>query len=106
MLSKIDKSIAEQLKGKLLEITPLESLVVYGSRARGDSSLDSDLDVYIEVPRITPELRRDISEIAWEVGFEMDRVITTFVTTRVELEQGAMGANPLILNIEREGVRP
>jgi hypothetical protein len=36
----------------------------------------------------------------------MDRVISTFVTTRVELEQGAMGANPLIFNIEREGVRP
>jgi hypothetical protein len=33
-------------------------------------------------------------------------VISTLVTTRVELEQGAMGANPLILNIEREGVRP
>ena len=47
-----------------------------------------------------------VSEIAWEVGFEMDRVISTVVATRDELEQGAMGANPLVLNVEREGVRP
>ena len=42
----------------------------------------------------------------WEVGFEMDRVISTVVTTRTELERGAMGANPLVLNVEREGIRP
>jgi len=28
------------------------------------------------------------------------------VTTRAELEHGAMGANPLVLDVEREGVRP
>jgi uncharacterized protein len=55
---------------------------------------------------VTAELRRRISEIAWEVGFEADRVISTIVTTRDQLEHGAMGANPLILNIEREGIRP
>ena len=50
-------------------------------------------------------LRQRISEIAWEVGFEMERVISTVVTTRAELELGAMGANPLVLNVAREGVR-
>jgi hypothetical protein len=54
----------------------------------------------------TPELRQRISEIAWEVGFERKSLISTVVTTRDELEQGAMGASPLVLEIEREGVRP
>lgn len=85
--------------------SPLD-LRVFGSRARGDATPDSDLDVFIELEACTPELRERISEIAWEVGFEMDRVISTVVTTRTELEHGAMGANPLILSVEREGVRP
>lgn len=64
-----------------------------------------DLDVFIELEEYSPELRQRISELPWEVGFEMDRVITTEVTTRAELEHGAMAANPLVLNIEREGLR-
>ncbi len=104
MLSKIDQSIAEQLKIKLLEITPLESLVVYGSRARGDSSPDSDLDVYIEVPRISPELRRAISEIAWEIGFKNCMIISTFVVTPEGIKEGPVGANPLITAVKLEGV--
>jgi hypothetical protein len=82
---------------------------VFGGRiinAEGIGKDSDDLDVFIELEACTPELRQRISEIAWEVGFEMDRVISTVVTTRVELEHGAMGANPLVLNVEREGVWP
>jgi hypothetical protein len=53
-----------------------------------------------------PELRQRISEIAWEVGFEMDRMISTVMASRAELEHGALRANPLVLNVQREGVRP
>ena len=56
-------------------------LRVFGLRAGGDAELDSDLDVFIEVEACTPELRQRISEIAWEVGFEMGRVISTVVAS-------------------------
>jgi predicted nucleotidyltransferase len=106
MLSETDRQIVREFQRRLAAIVPVLDLRVFGSRARGDAAPDSDLDVFIELEESPPELRQRISEIAWEVGFERDRVISTVVTTRAELEQGAMGASPLVLNIEREGVRP
>jgi predicted nucleotidyltransferase len=106
LLSERDRQIVREFQRRLLTIMPVLDLRVFGSRARGDAAPDSDLDVFIELEETTPESRQRISEIAWEVGFEMDRVISTVVTTRSELEEGAMGASPLYLDVEREGVRP
>lgn len=47
-----------------------------------------------------------LTEFAWEVGFEMGWVISSVMTTRADLEQGAMRANPLALNTQRGGTRP
>jgi predicted nucleotidyltransferase len=106
MLIEADRRIAREFQRRLAALAPVLDLRVFGSRARGDATPDSDLDVFIQLEEVTPELRQRISEIAWEVGFETGRVISTVVTTRAELELGAMGANPLILDIKREGVRP
>lgn len=106
MLTKEDRQIAKEFQRRLTAVVPILDLHVFGSRARGNATPDSDLDIFIEVETLTPQLRQQISEIAWEVGFEMDRVISTIVATRDQLEHGAMGANPLVLNVEREGVRP
>jgi predicted nucleotidyltransferase len=106
MLTETDRLVVREFQRRLEALAIVLDLRVFGSRARGDAAPDSDLDVFIELEACDPELRRRISEIAWEVGFEMDRIISTVVATRAELEGGAMGANPLVLNIEREGVRP
>lgn len=104
MLSATDRNIATTFKRRLRSVSAVLDMRVYGSRARGDAAPDSDLDIYIELESITPQLRRQISEVAWEVGLEMDRMISTLVVTREQLEHGPMGVNPIILNVQAEGV--
>ena len=99
-----DRQVTLEFKRRLEEIPTVLDVRVFGSRARGDAAPDSDLDVFVEVAALTPELRRRIDEIAWEVGFEWDYIIVPVVVSRDELEHGPLGASPLILNIEREGV--
>lgn len=105
-LADRDREVAREFRRRMAQVVPVLDLRVFGSRARGDAAPGADLDLFIELESATPEVRGQISEIAWEVGFEMDRVISTVVVTRDELEQGAMGANPLVREVEREGVRP
>jgi uncharacterized protein len=105
MLSAVDREIAQHFKQRLQQIAPLLTLWVYGSRARGDAMPESDLDVLIELESITPALRQHIRELAWEVGFDQDRVISTLVATREQLNYGPLQADPLINNLQREGVR-
>ena len=98
MLSRMDARIARKVKRRLLKVTPVERLMVYGSRARGDATSDSDLDLYIEGPAVTPDMRRKISEIAWEVSLETGIVISTLIYSKQLVGQ------PIIKAIEMDGV--
>ncbi len=76
----------------------------FGSRARGDAGPDSDLDLFIVLERVNKETDSIIREIAWEIGFEYELVITTIVVKRDDFEHGPISASTLAANILRDGV--
>jgi len=99
-----DQKIALDFRSRLEAMIPILDLRVFGSRSRGDAREDSDLDVFIKVERLDRSLREKIHDLAWEVGFEYDRVISTFVVTEVQIQEGAIGASPLLAKVLAEGI--
>lgn len=105
MLTQADKKIAQNFKNRIGKVVPIIDFKIFGSSARGEATDESDLDVYIEVEDITFNERQKIWEIAFDVGFEVNRIISTFVATRDQLKNGAVGANPIIFRIKEEGIQ-
>ena len=66
--------------------------------------MDSDFDVCIVLVKVDQNIDRWIRDLAWEVGFDNDRVITTVVMNKVEFEQGPMSESTLVGNILQEGI--
>ncbi|MDP4812355.1 MAG: nucleotidyltransferase domain-containing protein, partial [Saprospiraceae bacterium] len=67
IVSKIAKTIHDN--------DPLAEAYLFGSRARGDAELDSDMDVIVIVDDLAEKDEDYISECAWEAGFESGIVV-------------------------------
>lgn len=95
----------EMLKNEVSRRYGLLDLRVFGSKARGDFSSDSDIDVMLELDEFTPEIESAIDDIVFDINLDHDCFITTVIFSRKELDEGPMGESPLYKAIEREGIK-
>ena len=66
MVAEFRKRLPDDIKSQL------RAILVYGSRARGDATVDSDLDVVALVENKTPEIERKLHDIAYDVMWDFD----------------------------------
>jgi predicted nucleotidyltransferase len=99
-----DLLASKELKSRLQAAMGLIDFRVFGSRARGTATLDSDLDVFVEVEKVNLALRRLIQDIAWEVGLEYSLVIAPVIFTRQEVTDSPMRSSSLLEAVKEEGI--
>ena len=58
----------------------------------------------IVLSEVEQKIDRWIRDIAWEVGFENDRVITTVLVDKEQFEHGPMSESTIVANILRKGI--
>ncbi len=101
---KEDIELARELKIGLGQKMGIRDFRLFGSRARGTSDRDSDMDIYIEVESLTREQRRLINDVAWQVGLTKDVVIAPVVVTSERLHRSPFKATTLYRAIVEEGM--
>ena len=82
------------------------TVVVYGSVARRESTLDSDVDLFVVYPDgIDPEARADVSyQIASHIEQVTGNQSQVFSVERTELEQRIAENDPLVANVLADGI--
>jgi len=68
-LSRAERMAVEDLRHRLQEVLDknLISVVLYGSKARGDAHPHSDIDVLVFVHTYTPTVHDQVYDVAWDI---------------------------------------
>ncbi len=103
MMREEDRRLAQEFARRVRALFPDAAIWVFGSRARGDATGESDLDCLVVLNDPTPQVDSVIRDIAWELGFENGLVIATVILGREEFERGPMSQSTLVANVLAEG---
>jgi predicted nucleotidyltransferase len=100
-----EADILAKLKVNLQKRLPLSHLVLFGSRARGDADLDSDLDVLVVLNTpVSREVEDYVNDCAWEAGLEHGIVVVPVTVSRLDWEEGLLSSSLLAIAIRQEGI--
>lgn len=80
----------------------LKKIILFGSRARGDYTPESDYDFIFLFDKVSLKDKQIIDNICAEMLLDYGAVITDFTLSEQDLEE--MKYEPLIMNVRKEGV--
>ena len=99
-----DKQIFSRFASLVRKYFPSARIWAFGSRARGTATAESDLDVCVVVKTTDETIKHTIRNIAWQVGFDYDVIISTIIYSEEEFDRGPCSASSLVKAILTKGV--
>jgi predicted nucleotidyltransferase len=82
----------------------IQSVVLFGSKARGDARPDSDIDVLVVLNSDEARLRSNVRRLAAQVSLEYDLLISVRAVGRSHWEELSRYRFPLYKAIQSEGI--
>lgn len=99
------EKIIYQIAGEMKKITPFALTILYGSEARGEARLDSDIDLLILIPNEYKKdynhLRSIIADKLFEIELQHNVMISPLVLLQ---EMWDHRVTPFTLNVKKDGI--
>ena len=103
-MNRHDKRIFTQFVKLVRQRFPDARIWAFGSRVKGTATEESDLDVCVVLHTLNRTIDHEIMDVAWQVGFEHEVVISTVTYSTEEFEHGPCSQSSLVHNILTQGV--
>ena len=105
-LTPDEQAWLESYRQALVERYPetIHQMVIYGSKARGDSHADSDLDVLLIVRNEAGALRRPLRRLGYDLAVAFNTVPSILAYTQEEWERRKQSGSPFREAVERDAV--
>lgn len=84
---------------------PVERVVLFGSKARGDDDVESDIDLLVLTRQpVTHEMKRQMTHAVFGLQLSYDVVLSMIVVPLAEWESGIYRVLPIRQEVQRDGV--
>lgn len=100
-----DRRAVEAAAAILRERFPVERVILFGSKARGDDDAESDIDLLVltKCPLSWQE-RDEITNTLFDLQLRMGVLLSTMVVATKDWNEGVYQVMPIRDQIERDGV--
>lgn len=103
-LKKSDRIAVQEAGNILRERFPVEKIILFGSKTRGDDDLESDIDLLVLTSRsLSWRERKAITYALFDVEIKYDVVISVLITSTKEWSEGPFSVLPIYDEILQYG---
>jgi predicted nucleotidyltransferase len=103
-LSPNESAALRRLKDALSRDFRLVELRLFGSKARGDSDKESDIDVLVVLEDCDWETKKAVSHLCFNINIEHSVLLVPVLYSRAEYESELTKVTPFYQNVRKEGV--
>ena len=104
LLRENEKKALIELKDELSKKFKLRELRLFGSKARGDYSSESDIDVMAKISYLNYQIKNQIYDIVFEINIANETLLSLILFGEDEIENGPMSESPIYKIIQKEGI--
>ena len=79
-------------------------VVLFGSKARGDSGPESDIDLFVVLQGEINSLKKALVDLSYEISLNHDVVLSDLVVGAQRYRWMSEHGEPMLIEVEREGI--